>query len=73
MLSLSMDKKILCIIINKRPEFFRSRIMELNASDDRGINVVREKIKKFAEQVVAKNPNSYYSVEFQLIYHSFFE
>ncbi|KAK8803473.1 hypothetical protein WA158_001167 [Blastocystis sp. Blastoise] len=45
----------------------KNRVMELNASDERGINVIREKVKTFAQIIAKKTVPGYPCPPFKII------
>ena len=49
------------------PELFKSRVLELNASDERGISVVRNKIKGFASTAVGAGAPGYPSPPYKIL------
>lgn len=50
------------------PDLFRTRVLELNASDERGISIVRHKIKDFARQQLSAVPAGPYGEEYRKMY-----
>jgi replication factor C subunit 2/4 len=40
------------------PELFSNRVLELNASDERGLSVIRERVKTFAQQALIHAPSN---------------
>lgn len=49
------------------PKIFGDRVIELNASDERGINIVRNKIVKFAQTAIGNPDPNYPSPPYKII------
>lgn len=49
------------------PNYIENRVIELNASDDRGINIVRNKIINFAKLAIGSSDPSYPSPNFKIV------
>jgi len=49
------------------PEMYKARVMELNASDERGIDVIRTKIKTFAQLAAGGKAEGYPCPPFKII------
>jgi replication factor C subunit 2/4 len=49
------------------PQLYRTRLLELNASDERGIDVIREKVKNFAKTTAKDTVPGYPCPPFKLI------
>ncbi|KAG4302150.1 hypothetical protein PCK1_001422 [Pneumocystis canis] len=48
-------------------ELMKSRVLELNASDERGISIIREKVKNFARIAVSKSTGEYPCPPYKII------
>ncbi|KAJ3016601.1 hypothetical protein HKX48_003943 [Thoreauomyces humboldtii] len=49
------------------PEMFRSRVLELNASDERGIDIIRVKVKNFAKVTVTQSTSGWPCPPYKII------